>query len=414
MSTLLEAFSRQLDARGSLADIGARRVALAAALESDLPHARVEEWKYTSLRALERREPSLASAAVLDDAVIASMPSPRVVFVNGVYSAAASDVAALPSGLSVSVSSDTLPFELIGAAHAFNQVNAALSEGGVRIHATSAVSSPLHVAWVQTSDETADVSQHNTHVIKVDDGASLNIVEHVVSTGAHKHLSTNRLVVSLGADASMEHVRAQMDSKSSTWIARTEVTLDRAANYRRLDLELGASLSRHELNCTLIGDEAHVVSNGVLLGDEKRHIDTRLDIMHNALNTSCDLNWRGLGAERSRIAFHGSIIIAEGADFTEASLSNKNLLLSDNAEIDTQPVLEIYAEEVQAAHGATVGQLDTNALFYMQSRGIDATAAKTMLIAAFCHELLSVVEDKPLREWLGTQLDQSLQGLDLA
>lgn len=414
MSTLLDAFSRQLDARTAAPDIEARRIALAAALESDLPHARVEEWKYTSLRALERREPSLALVEALDASVIAQMPSPRVVFVNGVFSEAASDIAALPAGLSVSVSSETLPFELIGAAHAFNQVNAALSEGGVRIHATSTVSAPLHLAWVQTSDESADVSQHNTHTITVDGGASLNIVEHVVSTGAHKHLSTNRLVISLGPDASMEHVRAQMDSKSSTWIARTEVTLEGAANYRRLDMELGASLSRHELNFTLVGDEAHVVSNGILMGDEKRHIDTRLDIMHNAQNTSCDLNWRGLGAERSRIAFHGSIIIAEGADFTEASLSNKNLLLSDNAEIDTQPVLEIYAEEVQAAHGATVGQLDTNALFYLQSRGIDATAAKTMLIAAFCHELLTVVEDSALREWLGSQLDRSLQGLDLA
>lgn len=414
MSTLLEAFSRQLDARPVPADIEARRVALAAAVESDLPHGRVEEWKYTSLRAVERRAPSAALPVALDASVLAQVPSPRVVFVNGRYSPDASDLADLPAGLALSVESATLPFELIGAAHAFNQVNAALSEGGVRIAVSGEVKTPLHIAWIQAGDEASDVSQHNTHAITLERAASLNLVEHVVSGGEHKHLSTNRLVVSLANGARMEHVRFQRDAAAATWFARTEVTLGAHADYRRLDLELGSSLTRHELNYTLVGEGAHVLSNGVLLGDGKRHLDTRLDILHNAVNTSCELNWRGLGAERSRIAFHGSIIIAEGADFTEAALSNRNLLLSENAEIDTQPVLEIYADEVQAAHGATVGQLDLNSLFYLRSRGIDAQAAKTMLIAAFVHELLTVVGDSSLRGWLGGELDAALQGLDLA
>lgn len=412
MTALLEAFSRQLEARAGATDFAVRRNAMATALKFDLPHGRVEDWKYTSLRSLERREPVAAVAAHLDAALIAQIPSPRVVFVNGAYSAEASDLASLPAGIDIDTVTETVPFELEGSAHTFSQVNAALNQGGVRIQVTSRTEAPLHLAWI-ASPAAAETSQHNTHTVTLAEGASLCLVEHVLSAGAHRHIATNRLVIALDDGAELEHVRSQTESDTATWIARTEVTLQSRAQYRRLDLELGSALSRHELSLNLLGNGATVHSNGILLGDGKRHVDTRLNVLHDALNTRCDLNWRGLGTERSRITFHGGIVIAAGADHTEASLSNKNLLLSDHAEIDTQPVLEIHADEVQAAHGATVGQLDLRALFYLRSRGIDEATAKTMLIAAFCHELLAPVSNPALRDWLGSQLDASLIGVDL-
>ena len=194
-------------------------------------------------------------------------------------------------------------------------------------------------------------------------------------------------------------------------ISRTDAVLARDAVYRRLDLELGAALSRHELNASLQGEGAQVLANGVLLADGKRHLDTRLGIDHVARDTCCELLWRGLGAGRSKAAFHGGITIREGADGSVAALSNKNLLLSAGAEIDTQPVLEIHADEVQAAHGAAVGQLDATSMFYLRSRGIPQEQARALLTAAFCRETLDVVEDVALRETLTAKLDAALARL---
>jgi Fe-S cluster assembly protein SufD len=190
--------------------------------------------------------------------------------------------------------------------------------------------------------------------------------------------------------------------------------LGRNAHYRRIDLELGAILSRHELNVRLEGEGARLDANGVLFADGRRHLDTRIGIEHIARDTTCNLLWRGLGAGRGRAVFHGGIAIRAGADGSDANLSNKNLLLSDSAEIDTQPVLEIHADEVKAAHGATVGQLDPTAMFYLRSRGLSEAEARRLLTAAFCREVVATVASPALRETLGQALDRALSVLEVA
>ena len=208
------------------------------------------------------------------------------------------------------------------------------------------------------------------------------------------------------------YAHVQADGERATSLLRTDAVLARDAEYRRVDLELGGALSRHELNVRLEGDNARLLANGVLLATGRRHVDTRLGIDHIARDTACELTWRGLGAGRGRAVFHGGILIREGADGADASLSNKNLLLSENAEIDTQPVLEIHADEVKAAHGATVGQLDPTALFYLRSRGIPETDARRLLTAAFCREIVAGVDDKMLRTQLDAALDRALSRID--
>jgi len=158
----------------------------------------------------------------------------------------------------------------------------------------------------------------------------------------------------------------------------------------------------------LEGDGARLAANGVLLADGRRHLDTRLGIEHIARDTACDLLWRGIGAGRGRAVFHGGITIHEGADGSDANLSNKNLLLSDTAEVDSQPVLVIHADEVKAAHGATVGQLDPDALFYLRSRGLVTDEARRMLTAAFVRAPLAIAVPA-LREMLQAQLDFALR-----
>lgn len=411
MSELLQHWAGQLDRFATSPDFVERKAAMDQALAFDLPHGRVEDWKYTPLRAYARRQADIATTVpTVDPAILAGLPSPRIVFINGIYSADTSDMTAA-AGITAEFRESTLTFQGTGPAQVLNQINTALNQGGIDIHLSGDTHATLHLVWLSTPEQPL-ASVHNTHTVQVAPGARATLIEHVIAQGAHQHVSTNRIRVHVDHDATLHHFRAQLDDSGATWFARTEVSLAADSLYKRLDLELGSALSRHELQIDLSGDNAFAQCNGILLGDGKRHLDTRLNIAHRGLHTGCDLVWRGLGTERSKIAFHGGIYIHQGADFTKASLSNKNLLLSENAEIDTQPVLEIYADEVEAAHGATVGQLDPNSLFYLRSRGIDDRTARTLLIAAFVHELLAVIPDNTLRREFATHLDKSLLAVD--
>jgi len=429
MSALLDSFANAFESLGlrDAAGLGeSRRAALDDALRDGIPHARVEAWKYTPLRALERRAFSAPSLSVVDfdEALLADVPAPRIVFVNGRFDAPHSDLSALPAGVTLQPLSQVLVEGQARDANflarrfdrsdeIFARLNAALADDGIvlRAEANTRSAQPIHLVFVGAPAD-ADQAWHLRHLIELRDGASLAVVEHHLAQGAHDHLANQLTHVHLGANATLRHARVQDDAAGATLMARTDAVLAKGADYRRLDLELGAGLSRHELNAALHGNNARLHANGVLLASGKRHLDTRLGIDHVGRDTSCELTWRGMAAGRSKAAFHGGILIREGADGTNAQLSNKNLLLSEGAEIDTQPVLEIHADEVQAAHGATVGQLDPTALFYLRSRGLSAEQARALLTAAFCRETLSVFEPgDALRIALEARLDAALERL---
>ncbi|QQP96010.1 Fe-S cluster assembly protein SufD [Lysobacter enzymogenes] len=431
MSALLEAFASAFDALPAREAAGlgqTRRAALDAALRDGLPGPRTEAWKYTPLRSLERRTFAAADAApaAFDAAAVAGIPAPRIVFHNGRFDAAHTDLSGLPAGVSLQPLSQVLDagdareanflarrFER--ADEVFARLNAALADEGavLRVDAGVRAATPVHLVFVGSPSD-GDRAWHLRHLIELREGASLSVVEHHLASDIHNHLGNSLTHVHLAPDAQLAHARVQDEALGATVIARTDAVLARAAQYRRLDLELGAALSRHELNAALHGEGAQVHANGVLLATGRRHLDTRLGIDHVGRDTQCELVWRGLGAGRSRAAFHGGILIREGADGSNADLSNKNLLLNEGAEIDTQPVLEIHADEVQAAHGATVGQLDENALFYLRSRGVPAEAARALLTAAFCRETVAVIEDESVRAMLEVRLNLALERLQSA
>lgn len=433
MSALLESFASSLDALTvrEAAGLGeSRRAALADALREGLPLARVEAWKYTSLRPLSRRAFQAVEAAPpsFDAAVLAGIPAPRLVFVNGRLDAAHTDTTGLPAGVTLQPLSQLLgsddPRQVEFLARRFERldevfarVNAALADEGVILRAEAGVQAPqpIHLAFLGTFSAAAgDRAWHLRHVVELGEGASLTVVEHHLGAAAHTHLSNGMMHVRLAPRACLRHARVQDEATGATVVTRTDAVLAEEARYERIDLELGAGLSRHELNVVLQGDKASLHANGVLLGTGKRHIDTRLGIDHGGLGTASELTWRGLGSGASRCAFHGGILIRQGADGTEAALSNKNLLLAPSAEIDTQPVLEIFADEVKAAHGAAVGQLDPTAMFYLRSRGLPVDQARTLLTAAFCRETLAVVGNTDLREALASRLDAALTRLEPA
>lgn len=415
MSTLLDSLASGFDGDG------ARRAALDAALRDGLPGPRSEAWKYTPLRALERR--SFAPSAALPDidaTVLADIPAPRLVFVNGRFDATNSDAGLLPTGLTLqplssSPESDGTYRNFGRADEVFARVNSALADEGVvlRVDAGIRIEQPVHLVFLG-APLAADSAWHLRHRLELGESAGVTVVEHHLAAGDHAHLANHLFSIAIAENGRLVHARLQRDAARATSFLRTDATLASAAEYRRLDLELGAGLSRHELNVRLEGDGAKLFANGVLLADGRRHVDTRLGIEHLARDTACDLLWRGIGSGRGRAVFHGSITIHAGADGSDANLSNKNLLLSEGAEIDTQPVLEIHADEVKAAHGATVGQLDPTAMFYLRSRGLPQTEARQLLTAAFCREPLNLIEDPALRETLAAAMDTTLQPLAIA
>ena len=403
----------------------ARRAAMLRTQAEGLPSQRSERWKYTSLRALSARSfVADADTPRLHPAALVDISRPRLVFVNGRLDPALSELADLPAGLSVDTLSSALkagdvraaqllalPFEQ--ADEAFARLNSALAAEGalVRVAAQARIESPLHLVFVG-APAAADIASHARHHIELGENARLDIVEHHIATGAHRHLGNHLMQVRLGEGATLTHARLQDEDAGATLIARTDATLAAKSFYHRVDLELGAGLCRHELNVALRGDQAQFSSGGALLAGGRRHVDTRLAVEHIGRDTRCDLLWRGLAAERGRVAFHGGISIHAGADGSDARLSNKNLLLSDDAEIDSQPVLQIHADEVKAAHGATIGQLDATALFYLRSRGIPVAQARVLLTLAFCREALASIGDLALIAALSPRLEARLAELE--
>ena len=401
MSALLDSLAQAFEAlpadRVEAAGLGGpRRAALRQALVQGLPTQRSESWKYTALRALGARGfASADGAASVDPALLAGIPGPRLVFVNGRFDAGlsqAADAGLRVRALSAALADGDTDGLALAARSAPDQVFASLNdalavEGAVVDVAAGVDSGVLNLVFI-SAPASADLALHLRHRVRLGRGARLQLVEHHLADGAHRHLANHVMAVQLEDGAQLVHARLQDEHEGASVIARTDATVGVDAGYRRADLELGAALSRHDVSITLAGRGARCESGGVLLADGRRHLDTRLTVTHAARDTTCDLPWRGLAADRARLAFLGAITILEGADGSDARLSCKNLLLSEGAEVDAQPVLEIHADEVKAAHGATVGRLDATALFYLRSRGIPGAQARALLTQAFCREAL--------------------------
>lgn len=424
MSALLDSLQAQFEALPALRrEMRGRREALGAVLADGLPSQRSERWKYTPLRALSARRfaAPVAPPPTLTPEALAAIPAPRLVFVNGVFSASLSLGGDLPAGLSLSPLSSASQAEEAAAFdarferadEAFARLNAALATEGalLRVAADARIEAPVHLVFVGIGAGT-DLASHLRHRIDVGAGAQCTLVELHLGLDAHRNLDNQLLRIELADGARVLHARLQDASEGATLLARTDARVAAGAAYRRIDLELGAALSRHELNVDLDGPGARFDSSGALLAGGRRHVDTRLGVRHVVGETSCDLLWRGLAAERGKVSFHGGIEIMAGADGSDARLSNKNLLLSANAEIDTQPVLLIHADEVKAAHGATVGRLDERSLFYLRARGIPLAQARVMLTLAFLREVLAAAEAPALVEALSPRLEARLASLE--
>lgn len=392
-----------------------RGEAIAALLRDGLPGARDEAWKYTSLRALEQRryvDGDAAAAARPVDAGTFALPGidgPRLVFVNGAFRADLSDrratpgltlatLAAQPEALASALQRESPPTS-DARVHAFVRLNTALVSDGalVQVDAGAHLAAPLHLVFIGAPAD-ADLAWQARLRVEVGAGAALRLIEHHLGAGPHAHLGNLVADYALAANARLDLVQIQDAPESAVLIRRSTFHVEAEACLSAHAIEVGAQVTRHDFHVELAGRGARLASRGVFALHTRQHADMHLDVRHVARDTACDIRWRGVADQRARGVFHGAITIAAGADGADAQLSNKNLLLSPLAEIDTQPVLEIHADEVKAAHGATVGQLDERALFYLRSRGVPLDAARRILVAAFCSAVLADIAPAGLRE----------------
>lgn len=403
----------------------ARHQALRAFIERGLPDTRNELWKYTALRALQQRaygprDEEAANRAVAEDLLrLEGCDGSRAVFVNGVFRADLSRLDDIAEGITLQPLSKALqhqpePLRFLLAARAdeddgFTLLNRALAADGliVRVADGARVPHPLHIVHLGMNAGSA-VAWHLRDLIELGEGASLAVIEHHVGDDTSGHLANLARAITLHAHARLDWTIVQRTSRDATLFRRTDCMLHEDAAFDFHALELGGTLARHELRVDLAGDRARFASRGAFVLDGRQHGDSEVLVTHRGRDTLSDSLWRGVAGDHARGVVHGRILVQPGADGSDGSFYNKNLLLSPTAEIDTRPALEIYADEVKANHGATVGQLDDNVLFYLRSRGIPLDTARRMLVRAFCTVALDGMQPAPLREFCETLLAEQL------
>lgn len=398
-----------------------RESAVDAFASGGLPHRKVEAWKYTPLRLLEARAPSLTAVAESPAAAETPQPLvdgvPRVLMVDGLP---ASVDGALPQGVRLLTLAEALERHeqpvremaqrvgLGGPAHAFTALNTAFIGRARVLHVAAGVDAGRILLQWAFSGQAAERLGFARLFLLLDEGARLDLVEQFESSPGASGALNVMLQGRLGRDARLTHTRVQREGDEALLLTATSVEQGAGSAYRYHGFDLGAGLVRHELYAELLGEGAAATLGGACVLDGSRHGETRINVDHAAPNCASEQLFRGVLGGRSRGVFNGRALIRKGADGSSVRQSNANLLLSPLAEMDTKPELEIYADEVEASHGATVGQLDENAVFYLRSRGLPDAEARRMLTTAFCHAVSDRLEDRALAERIGDLLDAAM------
>jgi len=381
-------------------------------LSAPLPGRRQETWKYTDLAPLRdwivapqisTGKPAAASAAM----AIEGLQGPRLVFIDGRFDPEHSDTRTL-SGLRLARFSELTEQEQarlrtdLGSAvdsnrHRFSVLNAASISEGVLVDVDGILQpeQAIHLVWWSTAAVAASTARV---YVRLGTNSSASVIEHFLSTGAGFAHSTTELV--LGDGAQLAHYRLHLEDESALHIGGVHASLSRDSTLRSFHLGLGGTLKRVDANVRFDGQGAQCTLNGAYLLRNRQHSDYQINIEHAVPHCSSDTVFRGIIGDAAKAIFNGRIHIHPGAQRTLAELSNRNLLTSRDAEVNTKPELEIYADDVKCAHGATVAQLDAGMLHYLQSRGISADEAQVMLSFGFVSEVFSSVDCEPLQAFL--------------
>jgi Fe-S cluster assembly protein SufD len=429
-----EATREHLPGDGWVKELRERAIRSFASL--GLPHRRIEAWKYTDLRMMLKEVPAPAGTGLesVSDrdlykalgADLHGFSAHHIVFVDGVYDEDNSFIISDEAGLVHMTSlGETLAHPPEWFKAKFNEVNpqeddpvlalntAFMGDGAVlEIVKGARLKRPVHLIYISSSASAKAISERN--FIHVEDGASATILEsyvHLCTPDAYRNSVTE---LSIAQGAKVNHIKFQRDGARATHLSNWMVSVGTNADYRGFQFTLGAGLSRNTINVSFDGEGAKGDISGVTLLRDEQHSDTTMNIVHGVPATQSQELFKTVLDDRARAIFQGKLVVRPDAQKTDAKQMAHGMLLSQTAEFDAKPELEIYADDVVCGHGATSGQLDEDMMFYMRQRGMDEETAQTLLILAFVGEALELVEDEEIRAafltaaqgWLGGKSDE--------
>ncbi|MHA1570867.1 MAG: Fe-S cluster assembly protein SufD [Alphaproteobacteria bacterium] len=393
-----------------------RDQALASYRAAGLPSRKLENWRHTPLEHL--------SALGLDPAELANPPAidtvpawqrdliqgHSIVFVNGRYHPGLSRLSALPDGARIHSLADLLDREPelvephIGRLaalqdHALTALNTAYLGDGVviRLDPGTVLDEPLHLVNI-AAPAVGAIAIQPRHLVILGDGAQMTLVESHGGLGDTAYLSNSVMEIALAANARLHHVKVQRETATATHLASTAVSVAQGAYFNAFTLHAGATLARQETYVDINGPHGEARVNGVYLAGARQQQDNLTLIVHDTTDSLSRQNFRGVIDARGKGVFQGKVLVKRGAQRTDGHQLNRVLLLAPGARIDAKPELEIYADDVKCSHGATAGELDEDALFYLRARGIPEPIARRMLVEAFAGEAVDEISDETLRQ----------------
>jgi len=383
-----------------------RQQAFARFKDAGFPTTKLEDWRFTNVAPIARSTLSLARPTTngVTPADVTRLGFPgSLVFVDGHYRA---DLSSAPAGVSLATVRDTLDFPAREDAHALVQLNTAFLEDGACVEVEGELAEPLHVLFLGTDGKVC----HPRNIYHAKRNARAEIVETYVSLGQGEHWTNAVGIVLVAENAELHHTRLQLENEAAFHTSHVTVSQARDSRYTSNVVTLGGRIVRNDHTASLNGEGGIATLNGLFLTHGTQHVDNHTWIEHRVPNCESHELFKGILDDRSSGVFSGYIHVFEDAQKTDAYQSSANLLLSDDAVIDAQPQLEIYADDVKCSHGSTTGQISEDALFYLRSRGIPEAQARSLLVRAFARDVTERLTEKNARERVDRLLLERLPG----
>lgn len=410
-----------------------REEALADVLERGFPTTRDEQWRHTDVsriterpfRTPDRRE-GRVSAGDIEPYLFGDAEGARLVFVNGHYRPVLSDIAGVPDGVTICTLGQVLQRDLQSPhrhlaryaqteARAFTALNTmGMTDGAIiQVERNTVVERPIHVVFI-TAPEGSPVITHPRVLLVAEAGSAVRLIETFAAAIESADLTNAVTEIVAGENAVVNHYRMARESDRTTHVSGLYTQQDCSSRVSSYSVSTGGAVVRNDIHAVLDGEGAVCTLGGLAMLGGQQHLDNNLYVDHAKSHTDSREYFKYILADQSHGVFTGRIVVRQDAQKIDAKQMNKNLLLSEAARVDTEPRLEILADDVKCTHGATIGQVDEEALFYLRTRGLDEAAARAMLVHAFARESLQAISVPAVREqverWVLGQLGRRGQG----
>lgn len=423
-----ETFEHQLNGEKSLPLHEQRKQAIEAFKKQGLPAAKNEEYKYTNIAKVFGKQLTVDSIdntvqieqAVVDKHLIPELDAINLIFVNGRLDLDKSSIANLPEGLIIApfkeaqseYAEDFAKYfnkkDMAGADEFFH-LNTAFAKDGafIKVRKSAVVEKPIACYFFSTAEK-QDIVNQPRNLIIAEQNSQASLIENYITLGEHTSFSNAVTEISLEQDAIFGFYKYQNESEKAIQVGATMVDQIGKSVFNATTFSFKGMMLRNNLNISIRQPHSETNMHGMYLLDGKSHVDNHSVVDHIAPDCESNELYKGVLDEKSKGVFNGKIYVRQAAQRTNAFQSNGNILLSDTAEVDTKPQLEIWADDVKCSHGATVGQLDPDQLFYLKARGLDEKTAKSMLLKAFAADVLSVVKVEALRALVEKNIEERI------